>query len=61
MSIAYAIGSEQTEKLAAELFYALAKRDYILSIGDIQVFERYTKHVGKDQNILPSGLGSDLN
>ena len=35
LSIAYAVKSDQTEQLAAELFYALAKRDHILSIGDI--------------------------
>ena len=31
LSIAYAIESDETEELAADLFYALAKRDYILS------------------------------
>lgn len=40
LSIAYSIKSPKTEELAADLFYALAKRDYILSIGDIQTFER---------------------
>lgn len=41
LSIAYAIEWMKTEDLAADLFYALAKRDYIISIGDIQAFERY--------------------
>ena len=35
LSIAYAIDSQETEDLAADLFYALAKRDYIISVGDI--------------------------
>jgi len=35
LSIAYAIEWMKTEDLAADLFYALAKRDYIISIGDI--------------------------
>ena len=43
LSIAYAIESDETEDLAANLFYALAKRDYILSFGDIQTFERHEK------------------
>lgn len=30
LSIAYAIGYDETENLAADLFYALAKRDYIM-------------------------------
>jgi len=43
LSIAYAIESVETEDLAADLFYALAKRDYIISVGDIQTFERHEK------------------
>ena len=35
LSFGYSIKSPKTEELAADLFYALAKRDYILSIGDI--------------------------
>ena len=44
LSIAYATKYSLTEELAADLFYALAKRDYILSIGgDIQTYERHVE------------------
>ena len=45
LSIAYAINWQHTEDLAAKLFYALAKRDYIISIGDIEAYERYLKQM----------------
>ena len=35
LTIAYAIEWSKTEEIAADLFYALAKRDYIISIGDV--------------------------
>lgn len=66
LSIAYSIEWMKTEDLAADLFYALAKRDHIVSIGDIQTFERFQAMQqaemnngahGKDVGLVQKGAG----
>ena len=61
LSISYAINSPKTEELAADLFYAIAKRDYILSFGvDIQNFEKNPKKAEKQSSTLLKTFGGDV-
>ena len=41
LTIAYALNHPKTEELAADLFYVLARRDFILSIGDVHSYEHH--------------------
>ena len=45
LTIAYALNHPKTEELAADLFYVLARRDFILSIGDVHSYEHHQKQI----------------